>query len=220
MERRESLSLSEWAVLACLAERPRHGYDIATELAPASELGAVWRVTRPLVYRALERLEALGLIEARHTEAGDGGPRRVVYGARRPGRDRLARWLREPVPHLRDVRGALLLKLVVARRLEIDTGPLVSAQRARFADALAALATPPPPGDAVALWRHRSGAAVAAFLDDLDAGQSVSNSSVLPMSAQMTSTLTPSTASAHQGATKMARTDSDAEMKAHSNPSI
>jgi DNA-binding PadR family transcriptional regulator len=220
VERRESLSLSEWAVLACLAERPRHGYDIAAELAPAGELGAVWRVTRPLVYRALERLEALGLIEARHTEAGEGGPPRVVFGPRRPGRDRLARWLAEPVAHLRDVRSALLLKLVVAARLGVDTGPLVAAQRARFAGALAALAVPPPPGDAVASWRHRSGAAVAAFLDDLDGGQSVSNSSVLPMSAQMTSTLTPSTASAHQGATKMASTDSEAEMKAHSNPSI
>ncbi len=183
MERRGSLSLGEWAVLACLVERPRHGYDIAAELAPSAELGAVWRVTRPLVYRALDRLEALGLIEARHTEAGEGGPPRVVYGPRPAGRARLGGWLAEPVDHLRDVRGALLLKLVVAGRLGADTGPLVAAQRARFADALVALATAPPAGDAVALWRHRSGAAVAAFLDDLDGGQAESNSSVLPMRA-------------------------------------
>jgi DNA-binding PadR family transcriptional regulator len=167
MDRRASLSLNEWAVLACLVERPRHGYDIAAELSPDAELGAVWRVSRPLVYRALERLEAVGLVEARHSEAGAGGPRRVVYGPRRPGRGRLAAWLAEPVEHLRDVRGALLLKLVVARRLGVDTAPLVAAQRQRLGPALDALATAPPPGDAVALWRHHSGAAVAAFLDDL-----------------------------------------------------
>ena len=167
MDRRPTLSLNEWAVLACLVERARHGYDIAAALAPDAELGAVWRVSRPLVYRALDRLEALGLVEARHEEAGDGGPPRRVYGPLRPGRERLARWLREPVEHLRDVRGELLLKLVVAGRLGRDVGPLVAAQRARFEGPLAALAAAPPPGDAVALWRHRSGEAVAAFLDDL-----------------------------------------------------
>lgn len=167
MDRRPTLSLNEWAVLACLVERPRHGYDIAAELAPDAELGSVWRVSRPLVYRALDRLEALGLIEAGREEAGAGGPPRRVYGPCRRGRDRLDRWLGQPVAHLRDVRGELLLKLVVAGRLGRDVGPLVAAQRARFADPLAALAATPPPGDAVALWRHRSGEAVAAFLDDL-----------------------------------------------------
>lgn len=186
MERRASLSLNEWAVLACLVERPRHGYEIAAELAPDTELGAVWRVSRPLVYRALERLEAVGLAECRHSEAGSGGPRRQVYGPRRHGRERLARWLAEPVDHPRDVRGALLLKLVVAGRLGVDVAPLVAAQRARFAPILAALATAPPAGDAVALWRHHSGAAVAAFLADLagpEEGQASSNSSVCATSA-------------------------------------
>lgn len=167
MQRREELSLNEWAVLACLVERPRHGYDIACELAPSAPLGAVWRVSRPLVYRALDRLGALALAEPQHAEPGAGGPPRQVFGPTSAGRARLATWLEEPVGHLRDVRGALLLKLVVAERLAVDTAPLLDAQRDRFAAPLDALALAPPPGDVASLWRHHSAAAVHAFLDDL-----------------------------------------------------
>jgi DNA-binding PadR family transcriptional regulator len=173
MDRRDALSLNEWAVLACLAEHARHGYDIAAELTPDTDLGAVWRVPRQLVYRALERLAALGLVEVRRQEPGEGGPPRQVYGSTRRGRDRLARWLREPVEHLRDVRGELLLKLVVAQRLHVDPTPLVEAQRSRFAEPLAALAVPPPRDDPVALWRHHSAAAVGAFLDSYSTKSSV-----------------------------------------------
>jgi PadR family transcriptional regulator AphA len=168
MTRRESLSLSEWAVLACLVERARHGYDIAAELAPGSELGTVWRVTRQVVYRALDRLDALGLARPGPAEAGAGGPPRQVYEATGAGRERLESWLAQPVEHLRDVRSALLLKLVVCGRLDVDVRPLVEAQRKRLAGPLAALAEPPG-GDPVAMWRHHSAAAVAAFLEALAA---------------------------------------------------
>jgi DNA-binding PadR family transcriptional regulator len=176
---RDSLSLNEWAVLACLVERPRHGYDIAAALDPATDVGTVWRVPRQLVYRALDRLDALGLASPRQEEPGEGGPPRQVYAATARGRDRLDRWLAEPVEHLREVRSALLLKLVVGRRLGVDPRPLVEAQRARFDPALDALAVPPPGDDPVALWRHHSAAAVAAFLEDYRS----SNSSDAPTSA-------------------------------------
>ena len=170
MARRPTLSLNEWAVLGLLAEQPRHGYDIAGELQPVAEVGQVWRVPRPLVYRALDRLAALGLAEQRGREPGDAGPRRTVHGPTDAGRRELDRWLATPVDHLRDVRSALLLKLVVARRLGVDRSPLVTAQRAHVRRSLAALADRPPADDPVALWRHHSAAAVAAFLADLDAG--------------------------------------------------
>ena len=170
VERRPTLSLNEWAVLGLLAERPRHGYDIAAELRPDAEIGQVWRVSRQIVYRALDRLAALGLIEPRRHEPGDAGPRRTVYAPSRRGRAALRRWLTRPVDHLRDVRGALLLKLVLARRLGADTAELVAAQRDRFADQLAALAPRPPAGDPVAGWRHHSAAAVDAFLAGLGGG--------------------------------------------------
>jgi DNA-binding PadR family transcriptional regulator len=167
VERRPTLSLNEWAVLGLLAERPRHGYDIAADLRPESDVGQVWRVSRQLVYRALDRLADLGMVEPRRDEPGAAGPRRTVYAASRHGRAALRRWLAQPVDHLREVRGALLLKLVLARRLGLDTAILVSAQRVRFADQLAALASRPPADDPVALWRHHSAAAVASFLEGL-----------------------------------------------------
>jgi DNA-binding PadR family transcriptional regulator len=169
VDRRPTLSLTECAVLALLVEEPRHGYDLASELSPSSEVGEVWTVSRPLVYRALDRLEALGLAEARRREPGQAGPRRTVYGPTRRGRSLLRRWLAAPVDHLRDVRGALLLKLVLGRRLGVDRGPLVESQLRALAPQLDALASAPDPGDPVGLWRHHAALATRAFLADLSA---------------------------------------------------
>lgn len=168
MARRPSLSLNEWAVLGVLVDRPRHGYDIAGELKRSAPIGDVWRVTRPLVYRALERLEALGYVEPRRTEPGEGGPPRTVYGPTRRGRAALRAWLTTPVTHLRDVRSGLLLKLVLLDRLDLDRTPLLAAQRRAFAPLFEQLDSQPPPDRVAALWRHHSAAAAAAFLDALD----------------------------------------------------
>ena len=46
------LSLGEWATLALLREEPTHGWAIVKLLAPAGEVGSVWSLSRPLVYRA------------------------------------------------------------------------------------------------------------------------------------------------------------------------
>ncbi len=168
MERRPTLSLNEWAVLGVLVESPRHGYDVAAELRAGTPLGEVWRVGRPLVYRALDRLDALGLVEPRRHEPGDAGPPRTVHGPTRKGRAWLRRWLATPVAHLRDIRSELLLKLVLADRLGVDRGPLLAAQRQALADPVADRTTRRPPArDPVALWRHHAALAAAAFLDDL-----------------------------------------------------
>jgi PadR family transcriptional regulator AphA len=169
VERRPTLSLNEWAVLGVLVEDARHGYDIAAALQPGTPIGDAWRLTRQLVYRALERLEALGLVEPRRTEPSATGPPRTIYAPTRQGRTTLDNWLATPVRHLRDVRNALLLKLLIAELLGRDTHELVRAQRHAFADLLDNLAVPPPPTDVVATWRHHSAAAVAGFLDALDA---------------------------------------------------
>lgn len=167
MERRQTLSLNEWAVLGVLVDRPRHGYDVAAELKRGESIGDAWRLTRPLVYRALERLEALGLVEARRTEPGDAGPPRTVYGPTRRGRAALRNWLYAPVSHLRDVRSALLLKLVLLERLGLEHGELIQAQRAAFKPQIERLDQAPPGDKVTALWRHHSAAAAAAFLDAL-----------------------------------------------------
>jgi DNA-binding PadR family transcriptional regulator len=168
VERRTTLSLNEWAVLSLLAEEPRHGYDIAGELRAGRPLGNVWRVGRPLVYRALERLVALGYVEEARTEKGDAAPPRTVYAPTHTGRATLTEWLATPAEHLRDVRSVLLLKLVVHQRLGSDPGPLVAAQRAAFAPRLLERAGRPSHDDVIGLWRHHSADAVRRFLDDLD----------------------------------------------------
>jgi DNA-binding PadR family transcriptional regulator len=168
VERRPTLSLNEWAVLGVLVDQPRHGYDIAAELHAGTPIGDVWHLTRQLVYRALDRLQALGLVEPRRTEPGSAGPPRTVYGPTPRGRTSLRRWLRTPVRHIRDVRNAFLLKLVISERLGLDLHELIHAQRRAFADLLDQRAVQPPATDHVATWRHHSAAAVAAFLDALD----------------------------------------------------
>lgn len=41
------LSLTEWVVLALLAEEPSHGFAVARTLSPSSALGQVWIVPPP-----------------------------------------------------------------------------------------------------------------------------------------------------------------------------
>jgi DNA-binding PadR family transcriptional regulator len=167
MQRRPKLSLNEWAVLGVLADAPTHGYDIASALGPDTPIGDAWRLNRQLVYRALERLEALGLVEPRRTEPGDAGPPRTIYGITRRGRSELRTWLDTPVEHLRDVRGALLLKLVVLEHLGLPHTALVHAQLDAFEHLLEERQATPRPDDVIATWRHHSANAIAAFLHDI-----------------------------------------------------
>lgn len=168
MERRPTLSVNEWAVLGVLVDKARHGYDIAAELQPGTPIGDAWQLTRQLVYRALERLVALGLAEPDHTEPSSAGPPRTIYGATDHGHATLDAWLVTPVEHVREIRNAFLLKLLIAERLGRDRLELVRAQRQALAGLLERLTAPAPEDDVVALWRHHAAAAVAAFLDALD----------------------------------------------------
>jgi len=133
------LAPGEWAVLALLCERPAHGWAIASQLTPEADLGGVWTMGRPLVYRSLEILEQRRLIEAAGHEPGVRGPNRTILAPTVEGRDALMRWLGEPVDHVRDVRSLLLLKLVFADRLSVDARPMLEAQHDANAASVAAL---------------------------------------------------------------------------------
>jgi DNA-binding PadR family transcriptional regulator len=122
------LAPGEWAVLALLCERPAHGWALAAQLTSSGELGAVWTMGRPLVYRSLEILEQRQLIEDAGHERGARGPSRTIFRPTPHGREALESWLYEPVEHVREVRSLLLLKLVFARRLDVDPQPLLRAQ--------------------------------------------------------------------------------------------
>jgi PadR family transcriptional regulator AphA len=173
MPRRDAdeLSAGEWAVLALCAERPSHGFALAAELAPDGEVGVVWAVPRPLVYRALERLEGVGLVEERGTEESPHGPPRRVVGASAAGRARLRAWLQEPVDHVRDARYLLLLKLLFLDRHGGDAAPLVRAQTRTYGEIERRLERRLPAAEGfervLLTWRLESARAATRFLERL-----------------------------------------------------
>lgn len=125
--RNAELSPGEWAVLGLIAQRPTHGFALAKEIGPQGEVGQVWTLPRPLVYRAIETLQAADLINPTRTEQGH-GPQRTVLAATRSGKRLVTRWLDQPVEHVRDARALLLLKLLFLSRAGRDPRPLLRAQ--------------------------------------------------------------------------------------------
>jgi len=164
-----ALSLNDWLVLGVLCEQPRHGFDVARELAANAELGRIWTVRRPLVYRAIDHLIEVGLVETRGVEQGDRGPERVVVAPTRRGRDRLQRWLREPVHHPRDVRTVLLAKLALLQRRGEPLTPLARRQQETFGAVREGLeeqvAAAVGSDRLTSTWRLEANTAIGAFLD-------------------------------------------------------
>lgn len=166
---REELTVVEWAVLGLVAEEPTHGFAIARALAPEGEVGKVWSVRRPLVYRAVETLTGMGLLRAAGTVASSSGPQRTVLQATPAGRRALARWFRQPVTHVRDGRSLLMLKLLLLNRRGADLAPLLTAQRAQFSGLAERLADAADAADgfdrALILWRLESTTAAVRFVE-------------------------------------------------------
>lgn len=173
---REELSISEWAVLGLLVEEPSHGFAVSRAMAPDGEVGKVWSLRRPLVYRAIETLTKMQMVREAGTEASAAGPQRTVLAATPKGKRALTRWLRQPADHVRDARSLLMLKLLFLTRREADTTPLLTAQRDRFAalaDRLTKTADTAEGFDRVlALWRLESTTVAIRFVDTMLAGQS------------------------------------------------
>lgn len=170
--RQPGLLLGEWACLGALGEGRLHGFAIAKRLAPDGDLGRVWTLSRPLTYRALSQLTEMGLIRAVAEEAGASGPNRTLLALTPKGKRALLAWLQEPVGHPRDVRGELLLKLVVADLMGVDRSELVQRQRALFeaqqAARAAELRTQEGRGDPVVRWRYEFVGAAVRFLTSID----------------------------------------------------
>jgi DNA-binding PadR family transcriptional regulator len=163
------LLLGEWACLGVLYRSPAHGYDVSVRLARSGEIGRVWSLSRPLTYRALDQLVQRGLVVAIGEEKGRAGGQRTILAPTRSGRTALRRWLHEPVPHFRDVRNELLLKLLLCDLDGVDPARLLVAQRSLFAPMVDALGVAGGPSrstaDPVDVWRYESSRAVLRFLD-------------------------------------------------------
>jgi PadR family transcriptional regulator AphA len=80
------LSLAEWIVLCLLREKPAHGLVLTGLLARGGSVGEVWWVPKAMVYRALQRLELAGLIQATGRQRSGHGPVRALYEATPAGR--------------------------------------------------------------------------------------------------------------------------------------
>lgn len=163
------MGLPEWTVLAVISEQPTHGFAVAQLTTPDGDLGRVWQIPRPVIYRAIGRLAEGSLIAPQGTEPGQ-GPQRTIFAATDEGRQAAARWLDTPVEHVRDIRSHLLLKLALLHRRGTDASALISRQKAvlkPIADAIGS-DTPEDSFDAILLaWRRANAAAAIAFLDDI-----------------------------------------------------
>jgi DNA-binding PadR family transcriptional regulator len=135
----QRIPTGSWAVLALLSERDTHGWTLVRAMEPNGEIGRVWAMKRALVYRTVGLHVATGLVERVGPEPASRGPARTLLRATPAGRADVARWLSEPDRHVRDLRSSLLLKLLFARRSQLDTGPLLDAQHAILLDTVAAL---------------------------------------------------------------------------------
>jgi DNA-binding PadR family transcriptional regulator len=168
-----SLSLAEWLVLCLVCEEPRHGFAIARLLDSDGSMGRVWRVPKPVIYRALQRLEQLGLVRTAEQQASSQGPVRSLVEATEPGQAAAADWLTRPAEHTRDVRSELLVKLALLDRAGTDALPLLEAQREHLAPVAEALRDRLEDAEGfertLALWRYETVSATVRFLDALSA---------------------------------------------------
>jgi PadR family transcriptional regulator AphA len=166
-----SLNLTEWVVLAVAAEGTTHGFDIARVLDERGDLGRIWTVKRPLVYRAIDSLARAGLVPGAGTEDGERGPQRRLLQVTPVGRRAVTRWLGEPVAHVRDVRTELLLKLALLDRSRRSPKRLLERQRDVLGPTVSGLREQLAGADGfdavLARWRVESAAAVERVLDGL-----------------------------------------------------
>ena len=168
---RTELNLTEWVVLALAAEGPTHGWAVVRLVGRGGPLGEAWSASRPLVYRAIARLLGDGLLRSAGPAEGH-GPNRETLEITTAGATSVTAWLGAPVDHVRDLRTAFLVKLLLLERRGEDRGPLIARQRQRLEPIAMRLAV--QAADAagservVALWRVVSVDAAMQFLDSLD----------------------------------------------------
>lgn len=166
------MALAEWTVLVVLSQRPAHGFAVSQLTAPDGELGRIWRIPRPVVYRAIGRLVEGGLITPESVEPGL-GPQRTIYRVTPQGRREAERWLGTPVEHVRDIRSHLLIKLALLYRAGRDPAELLRRQRAALEPIALAVqasrATPDGFDEILLAWRRATAAAALGFLDEIAA---------------------------------------------------
>jgi tRNA-Thr(GGU) m(6)t(6)A37 methyltransferase TsaA len=164
-------SLTEWAVLGLLCERPAHGWDVARAFGPEGDVGQVWSVSRPLVYRAINVLRELGYVIDRGSKRSSTGPARVLLAPTTRGRQAFRRWVARPASHVRDLRSELMVKLLLLDRAHKDRDTLLRSQLAILEQGehllIRRVAESQGFDKTVAVWRLTTGRAARAFVEAL-----------------------------------------------------
>jgi DNA-binding PadR family transcriptional regulator len=99
------------ALLALLAQRPRHGYELRDLFEAA--LGGHWELNSGQIYSSLERLSRDGLVVEEGIERA-GGPDKRLWTLTDEGKQELASWFDSPVPRDYRLRDEFYLKLMLA----------------------------------------------------------------------------------------------------------
>jgi DNA-binding PadR family transcriptional regulator len=113
------------ALLALLSEGPKYGLQLRQEF--ESGTGDVWPLNVGQVYTTLQRLERDGLIESDDT--GEHGPQKG-FRITAAGEVELDEWLRTPPDMTSPPRDELVIKVLIALRVQgIDVRELVQTHR-------------------------------------------------------------------------------------------
>lgn len=107
----------KFAILALLAEKPRHGYEIKNEF--DRRTNHTWPLNIGQVYTTLDRLERDGLCY-RGEETPDG---RVIATISPKGREEVRRWFTTPIAPANPPRNELAIKIALVLRRKMLTSP-------------------------------------------------------------------------------------------------
>jgi len=115
------------ALLALLADTPKHGYQLKQDFEDAT--GAAWPLNVGQVYTTLQRLERDGLVEPTGSADDDG---RRPYAIVEAGRQELERWLATPSAVPLTARDETTMRLLLALAIESGraAGLLISQRQA------------------------------------------------------------------------------------------
>ena len=161
----DPLPLAESTCLCLVAEHADgvHGWHLVRDLAPEGDIGRIWSLSRPLTYRALDRLEGAALVTR------DRSSRRHILRVTKQGRRIRDAFLDAPVDHIRDLRTAFLVKCALRQRTGLPIGDLARRQLEHLDDRLDALVRAGSSDDIVLAWRSTSAAATREVLRTLGA---------------------------------------------------
>jgi PadR family transcriptional regulator AphA len=135
-------------------------------LAPTGQIGRAWTLSRQLVYRAIDTLEADGFVKRAKPKDGGGGDK-VIISPTAKGKAHAQQWLEEPVAHLRDVRTELVVKIMLRERAGLSLKKFITLQRETFTPLIQAIEYSPA-DTPVDMWRRESASAVKRYLTRLE----------------------------------------------------